>query len=38
LSASGSISASSGVADDGTFDISGTTAGTTIAALSGSGS
>jgi autotransporter-associated beta strand protein len=37
LSGSGSISLSSGVADNGTFDISQTASGATIATLSGSG-
>jgi autotransporter-associated beta strand protein len=37
LSGSGSIAASSGVADNGTFDISGLSSGTTIAELSGAG-
>jgi fibronectin-binding autotransporter adhesin len=38
LSGTGSIAASSGVADNGVFDISGTTAGASIKSLSGSGS
>ena len=38
LSGSGSIAASSGVANNGTFDISTTTSGTSIKTLSGSGS
>jgi fibronectin-binding autotransporter adhesin len=37
LSGNGSIAASSGVADSGTFDISGTTAGAAIQSLSGNG-
>src|SRR5215469_1194169 len=37
LSGTGSIAASSGVADNGTFDISGTTSGASITSLSGSG-
>ncbi|WP_454916810.1 autotransporter-associated beta strand repeat-containing protein [Xanthobacter sediminis] len=37
LSGAGSIAASSGVIANGTFDISATTAGATVAALSGSG-
>ena len=37
LSGSGSLAASSGIAADGTFDISGTTAGATIASLTGAG-
>ena len=37
LSGSGSIAASSGVADSGIFDISGTTAGASIVTLSGGG-
>ncbi len=37
LSGSGSIAASSGVADNGVFDISGTTAGVSITTLSGGG-
>ncbi len=37
LSGAGSIAASSGVADTGTFDISGLSGGTTIAKLSGAG-
>ncbi len=38
LSGSGSIAASSGVADNGTFDISATTSGASIISLSGTGS
>lgn len=38
LSGSGSIAASSGVVDDGSFDISATTAGASIRTLSGAGS
>lgn len=38
LSGSGSVAASSGVADNGTFDISATTSGASIKTLSGSGS
>jgi fibronectin-binding autotransporter adhesin len=37
LAGAGSIASSSGVADNGTFDISGTTSGGSIATLSGSG-
>jgi autotransporter-associated beta strand protein len=37
LNSAGSIAASSGVADNGTFDISGTTSGAAITSLSGSG-
>jgi fibronectin-binding autotransporter adhesin len=37
LAGAGSIASSSGVADNGTFDISGTTSGASIATLSGSG-
>ncbi|MDY7507563.1 autotransporter outer membrane beta-barrel domain-containing protein, partial [Ralstonia wenshanensis] len=37
LSGNGSIAASSGVANNGTFDISGTTSGATINALTGTG-
>ena len=37
LSGSGSIAASSGVADSGTFDISGTTAGASVAKVTGAG-
>lgn len=37
LSGAGSIAASSGVVNNGTFDISGTTAGATVNALTGSG-
>src|SRR4029077_7074171 len=37
LSGSGSIAASSGVADGGTFDISATTSGASIKTLSGNG-
>ncbi|RQU77986.1 autotransporter domain-containing protein [Burkholderia cenocepacia] len=37
LTGSGSVAASSGVVNNGTFDISGTTAGATINALTGSG-
>jgi fibronectin-binding autotransporter adhesin len=37
LSGAGSIASSSGVADNGVFDISGTTAGASITTLSGSG-
>jgi outer membrane autotransporter protein len=37
LSGSGSIAASSGVVDNGTFDISGTTSGASIKTLTGSG-
>ena len=37
LNGSGSVSKSSGVSDNGSFDISGTTAGTSITSLSGSG-
>lgn len=37
LANSGSIAASSGVVDDGTFDISDTTSGTSVTSLSGSG-
>ncbi|WP_156943076.1 autotransporter-associated beta strand repeat-containing protein [Pseudogulbenkiania sp. MAI-1] len=38
LAGAGNIAESSGVTDNGTFDISGTTAGTTIKTLSGNGS
>ena len=38
LSGAGSVSQASGVSDDGTFDISGTTNGTSITTLSGNGS
>jgi autotransporter-associated beta strand protein len=38
LAGAGSIASSSGLINDGSFDISGTTAGATIRALSGSGS
>ncbi len=37
LSGAGSVAASSGIADSGTFDISATTAGTSIKTLSGAG-
>jgi len=37
LTGAGSIAASSGLANSGTFDVSGTTAGTSIASLSGNG-
>ncbi|MBD8872774.1 autotransporter-associated beta strand repeat-containing protein [Rhodanobacter sp. DHB23] len=37
LSGAGSIAASSGVADNGTFDLSGSTGGASIASLSGTG-